>query len=105
MPIPLRDAHAKKNVPTVTKSRQVRAITPVAATRWGSAALRREQLNDKDIGPILEEAETGQRPEWKDIANRSPTYKSYWAQWKSLAVMNGIQVRHWEFADGQYKIA
>jgi hypothetical protein len=58
-----------------------------------------------DIGTILEEAETGQRPEWKDIADRSPTYKSYWAQWKSLAVRNGILECHSESADGQSKIA
>jgi hypothetical protein len=48
--------------------------------------LRSEQLNDQDIGFILEEAETGQRPEWKDIADRRPAYKSYCAQWKFLSV-------------------
>jgi hypothetical protein len=84
--------------------KQVRALTAVAATDWDSAALRREQLNDKDIGPILEEVETGQLPEWKDIADCSPTYKNYWAKWKSLAVRNGILQRHWKFADGRSKI-
>jgi hypothetical protein len=68
-------------------------------------ALRTEQLNDPDIGPILQEAETGQRPEWKDILDRSPTYKSYWAQWKSLAVRNGILERNWESDNGRSKIA
>jgi hypothetical protein len=38
-----------------------------------------EQLNDPDIGLLLQEVETGQRPQWKDIADRSSTYKSYWA--------------------------
>jgi hypothetical protein len=55
-----------------------------------SVTLRTEQLNDPDIGHILQELETGQKSEWKDIADRSPTYKSYWAQWKPLAVKNGI---------------
>jgi hypothetical protein len=32
-----------------------------------------EQLNDPEVGPILQEVETGQQPEWKDIADRSPT--------------------------------
>jgi hypothetical protein len=70
-----------------------------------SAQQRREQLADPDIGPILQEVENGQRPEWKDIANRSPTYKSYWAQWKSLAVTNGIFERNWESASGRAQIA
>jgi hypothetical protein len=34
-----------------------------------------EQLSDPDIGPILKEVETGQHPEWKDIADQSFTYK------------------------------
>jgi hypothetical protein len=56
--------------------KQVRAIVPVAAPCRGPATLRTEQLNDPDIGPILQEVETGQRPEWKDIADRSPTFRS-----------------------------
>jgi hypothetical protein len=85
--------------------KQVRAIAAVAAVGWDPAALSTEQLNDPDIGCILQEVETGQRPEWKDIADRSPTYKSYWAQWKSLAVRNGILERNWEFANGRPQIA
>jgi hypothetical protein len=76
-----------------------------AAAGWDPTALRTQQLNNQDIGPILEEAETGQRPEWKNIADLSPTYKIYWAQWKSLAVRNGIQERHCESASGRSKIA
>jgi hypothetical protein len=67
--------------------------------------LRTEQLNDPDIGPILHEVEAGQRPEWKDIADRSPTNKSHWAQWKSLAVRNDILERNWESANCPSKIA
>jgi hypothetical protein len=77
--------------------KQVRAIAAVAA-----AALRKE-LNYQDIGPILEEVETGKRTEWKDVAYRSPTYKGYCVQWKSLTVRNGILQRHWESVDGQKK--
>jgi hypothetical protein len=62
--------------------KQIRAITIVAGAGWDPVALRMEQLNDPDIGPILQEVEAGQRPVWKDNADRSPTYKSYWAQWK-----------------------
>jgi hypothetical protein len=47
---------------------------------WDPLALRMEQLNDKDIGPILEDVEARQLPEWKDIAHHSPAYKSCCAQ-------------------------
>jgi hypothetical protein len=77
----------------------------IAAADWDPAALRTEQLNDQDIGPILEEAQTGQLPEGEDVADGSTTYESYWAQWKSLAVREGILEHHWESADGPSQIA
>jgi hypothetical protein len=88
-----------------TDVKQIRAIAAIATGGWDSATLRTEQLNDPDIGPILQDVETGRRPEWKDITDRSPTYKSYWAQWKSLAVRNGILEHNWESANGRSKIA
>jgi hypothetical protein len=36
-----------------------------------------EQLNGQDMGPILEEGESGQHLEGEDIADHSPTYKGY----------------------------
>jgi hypothetical protein len=84
---------------------KVRGIAAMAAASWDLATLRTDQLNDPDIGPILQETETGQRPEWKDIADRSPTYKSYWAQWKSLAVRNDILEHNWESANGRVTVA
>jgi hypothetical protein len=59
-----------------------------------------ERLNDPEIEPILQKVETGQRPEWKNIADRSPTYGSYWAQWKFLAVRNGVLEGNWESTNG-----
>jgi hypothetical protein len=70
-------------------------MAAVAAAGWDTAALRTDQLNDPDIGPILREIESGQQPEWKDIADRSPMYKSYCAKWKFLAVRNDILERNW----------
>jgi hypothetical protein len=68
---------------------QIRGTVTAAAAGWDPAALGTEQLNDPEIGPIPQELKTGQRPEWNDIADRRTKYKSYWAQWKSLAVRNG----------------
>jgi hypothetical protein len=83
--------------------KQVRAIAPQPA---GIREHRkRSKLNDTDILAILHEVETGHRSEWKDIAERSLTYKSYWVQWHSLAVRNGILKRNRESANGRSKIA
>jgi hypothetical protein len=85
--------------------KQIRAIRTVAAAGWYPTALRTERLDNPDIGPILQELVTGQRPEWKDIAGCSPTYETYWAQWKLLAVKDGIWESNWESANGHSKIA
>jgi hypothetical protein len=87
------NAHCQK-VETRAGVKQIRAIAALPAVGWDPVALRSEQPNDPDIEPILREVETGRRPDWKDIADRSPTYKSYWPQWKSLAVRNGILERN-----------
>jgi hypothetical protein len=85
--------------------KQVQAFAAVAAAGWDPAALRTEQVDIQDIGPILEEVETRQQPEWKDITDCSPMYQSYWAEWKFLTVRNGILECHWESTDGWSKIA
>jgi hypothetical protein len=79
----------------------MQAVGAIAADGWHPTTLRMDQLNDQDVGSVLEEeeVETGQHPEWKDIADRSPTYKGYWAQWKSRAIRDGLLERHWEVTD------
>jgi hypothetical protein len=108
MPMSFDDDPAKRNVPSVTKSRRGQTSRRYELLQLQPAGIQRllrsEQLNDQDIWFILEEAETGQRPEWKDIADRRPTYKSYCAQWKFLAVRNGILERHWESTDGRSEV-
>jgi hypothetical protein len=54
----------------------------------------REQLADYDIEQLLQEMEAGQCPVWKDIADHSSTYITYWAQWKSLVVREDILEHH-----------
>jgi hypothetical protein len=84
--------------------KQIQAIAAIAAVGWDWMTLRTEQLNELDIGPIPQDLETRQRPEWKDIADHSPTYKSYWAQWKLLAMRNSILEHNWESANGRSQI-
>ena len=75
-------------------------VVTATADGWDQQALRTEQVADNDLGPLTQEIETGRPPKWRDISNRGPIYKSYWAQWKSLAL-----VRHWESSDGKKKTA
>jgi hypothetical protein len=84
---------------------QVQAIAAVATANCHPASLRREQLSNQDMGPILEEVTTRQHSEWKDVTDCSPMYESYWAQWKSLAVRNCVLECHWESTDRQTKVA
>ncbi|XP_023721191.1 uncharacterized protein LOC111871977 [Cryptotermes secundus] len=85
--------------------KQIRAIGTLPAAGWDPVTLRDEQLKDPDIWHILQELENGQRPKRQDIADWSPTDKSYWAQWKSLSVRNGVLERDWEFANGRHQTA
>jgi predicted anti-sigma-YlaC factor YlaD len=81
MPMLFHDNHAKecthcRNIKAQADINQVQATAAVAAAGWDPVTLRTE-LNDYGTGPILEDVETGQRSEWKDISNCRPTYKSY----------------------------
>ncbi|KAJ4451749.1 hypothetical protein ANN_03220, partial [Periplaneta americana] len=47
----------------------VGAIAAQPSPGWDNAAIRREQLEDPNIGQLLRDVESGQRPVWADIAN------------------------------------
>jgi hypothetical protein len=98
-PCPKDCAHCRK-VERIDGQR-VRVVAAAPADGWDQQALRNEQLADPDLSRLMREVKTGQRTEWKTISDQGPIYKSYWAQWKSLAVRNGVLVRHWESADGK----
>jgi hypothetical protein len=68
--------------------KEVRAIADETAAGCDQADLRTEQLNDPDLGPSLEEMETGQQSEWNDVTDRSPTYKSKQMQSEEMKGMS-----------------
>jgi hypothetical protein len=74
-----------------------RVITAAAADGWACATLRREHLADNDMTKILQEVEAEQR------SDSSLIYKSYWGQWNSILVRDGILQCHWKPADGRTK--
>lgn len=64
-------------------------------------SLREAQLSDETMGPLLRWKETGERPDWKVVSNKSPALKSYWSQWDMMAVRDGVLVKRWESNDGK----
>jgi hypothetical protein len=83
----------------------IQVIVATVAYGWERAVMRSRKQDGNDLGPILREVEGGERPEWNDIADRSPTYKSFWVQWNSLEVRDGVLERHWQSVDGTSKTA
>jgi hypothetical protein len=72
---------------------------------WDRATLWKEQLDENDVGQILQEVEAGKCPKWKDISDYSSIYKSVWASYNSLVVRDGVLERKWESVDTRLKIA
>jgi len=84
---------------------RVGIVATAAANGRDRQALRREQLEDNDLGTLIREMEAGRRPEWRDISDRGPVYKGYSAQWNSFVLRDGVLERHWELADRKEKKA
>jgi hypothetical protein len=93
---------AKKSVRTATKLRHGQTsnkyeLCSVAAAGWNLAALRTEHLKNPDIGPIVQEVETGQQPD-SNVACR-PVARQH-SQHK-----RGQQYRNSVFYVGRWTIA
>ena len=64
--------------------------------------IRKEQLRDGDIKPILQwKEESDIRPQWKEVSHYSSSVKTYWINWNLLEIKDGILVRRWESNDGK----
>ena len=97
VPCPEECSHCRQ-VEQQADGQRVRIVAVAAANGWDQQTLRREQLAD-NIGPLMLEMEAGQCPKQRGISAWGPIYKSYWAQWKTLAVRDGMLQHHWESAD------
>ncbi|GFX73381.1 retrovirus-related Pol polyprotein from transposon 412 [Trichonephila clavipes] len=65
-------------------------------------AIRKDQLTNPEIKPIIEFKESSdEKPRWRDIAPFHPTTKRYWALWDYLHLKNGVLYRKWESDDGK----
>ncbi|GFT93463.1 integrase_H2C2 domain-containing protein [Trichonephila clavipes] len=74
--------------------RQVTTPSTSALDPWSDESIRKGQLADPEIKPILEFKEfSDEKPSWRDISYFHPTTKRYWALWDSLHLRNGILYR------------
>ncbi|GFV62220.1 hypothetical protein TNCV_2034981 [Trichonephila clavipes] len=70
---------------------QVTAPSTLALDPWSDESVRKDQLADPEIKPIIEFKESSDKmPSWQDIASFHPTMKGYWALWDSLHLRNGV---------------
>ncbi len=74
--------------------------TTVIDNFWQDDEIRADQLEDPDLGLLMQWKEKDRRPSWGEIASLPPSVKLYWAQWQSIVVENGLLKRILESEDG-----
>ena len=78
--------------------------TTVAIDSWQDTEVSKEQDEDPDLKQIKQWKLSGQgRPTWQDVAPMSKNIKTYWAQWDSILVDNGLLKRALENTEGDQR--
>ncbi|GFW93188.1 hypothetical protein TNCV_3333481 [Trichonephila clavipes] len=81
---------------------QVTTPSTSALDPWSDESVRKDQLADPEIKPIIEFKEScDEKSSWQDISPFHPTTKRYWALWDSLHLRKGVLYRKWESDDGK----
>jgi transposase InsO family protein len=86
----------------------VLAVQTRSRPMWGVgqsvSELRKLQLSDKEIGPVLKWVESEKRPFGPEVCSASPAVRHYWNCWDSLAIKQGILYRKFRKRDnsGEY---
>lgn len=71
------------------------------SVEFSNEELRRKQLQDSDISPLLRWKEKGvDRPTWEMVSSESRATKAYWNQWERLELSKGVLYRRWESDEG-----
>ncbi|PRD33190.1 UNVERIFIED_CONTAM: hypothetical protein NCL1_18188 [Trichonephila clavipes] len=71
--------------------RHVTMPSTLALDPWSDESVRKDQLADPEIKPIIElKKSSDEKPSWQDIASAHPTTKRYWALWDSLHLRNEL---------------
>ncbi|GFX51763.1 retrovirus-related Pol polyprotein from transposon 17.6 [Trichonephila clavipes] len=88
------------------KVRQVTTPSTSVLDPWSDESVRKDQLADPEIKPIIEFKESSdEKHSWQDIAPFHPTTKRYWALSGSLHLRNGALYRKWDSDDGKTFVA
>lgn len=70
---------------------------------WSAALrpeiIRKKQLADADLGPVLKWVETGVRPHGDKVCASSPATRHYWICWDSLVLQDGVLFRRFHKRD------
>ncbi|KAJ8952205.1 hypothetical protein NQ318_022655 [Aromia moschata] len=93
-----RRIEKKKAPPSSEKDVVIRRLT-VVNDDWQRDELLRDQENDPNLKPIVNWKKEGRKPTWEEVSRYSPTVKSYWAQWNSLVLSDGLLRRVLEKSD------
>ena len=67
---------------------------------YNPVVLRRKQLEDPDIAPILKWKDSGRRPFGQEVCASSPAMRHYWSSWELLVIKNGMLMRKFIKQDG-----
>ena len=67
---------------------------------YNPVVLRRKQLADLDIAPVLKWKESGKRPFGPEVCVSIPTTRHYWSSWDLLVIEKGILMRKFIKWDG-----
>lgn len=67
--------------------------TTVIDDNWQPQTIKIDQEEDPELRIILDAKYKDQRPTWQEVAPCSPVVKSYWAQWDSLILKDGVLKR------------
>ncbi|KAJ8948302.1 hypothetical protein NQ318_020789 [Aromia moschata] len=94
-----RRIEKKKAPPSSEKDVVIRRLT-VVKDDWQRDELLRDQESDPNLKPIVNWKKEDRKPTWEEVSRYSPTVKSYWAQWKSLVLSDGLLKRVLEKSDG-----
>ncbi|UYV77490.1 K02A2.6-like [Cordylochernes scorpioides] len=81
----------------------VQESNEVEEQHWTGQALRNAQREDRDLLPMINWKESGERPSWEDVTSHSPKTKSLWRLWNYLTLRDGVLYRKWESEDGKHE--
>lgn len=74
--------------------------TTVMNEDWLPKTLQKDQEDDPELKLLLDWKTKGQRPRWEDVSPLNSRVKSYWAQWDSLILEDGLLKRSLETEEG-----